>query len=180
MDDPFHKLYDVDVFLAKAREMSDLNPPDLVLFSECIWGAANVCIKTFFLVNFKTLLMNHGDISNFMDVVIDESYSDGLGRLKLSMAFKKAEKCHKNFYELNFIDKDERNKYIESVKDMKICFSEVNEDTMKKIREILWPIGQFYSNGKQFSDLTRELPKESTVAFGKVNITYKYLSKSYT
>ncbi|CCC42187.1 uncharacterized protein CELE_M04C3.5 [Caenorhabditis elegans] len=58
--------------------------------------------------------------------------------------------------------------------------TEVNEDTMRKSREILWPNGKIDSIGKQFSYLTRELPNESTVAFGTINITYKYLSKSYT
>ncbi|CCC42190.1 uncharacterized protein CELE_M04C3.5 [Caenorhabditis elegans] len=144
------------------------------------FGAPRVCIKTFFLRNFETLLMNHGDIRNFMNFVIDESYSDDLGRQKLWKAFENAEKCHKNFYELNYIDKDGRNKYIESVEYMKTFFSEVNEDTMRKSREILWPNGKIDSIGKQFSYLTRELPNESTVAFGTINITYKYLSKSYT
>eukprot|EP00081_Caenorhabditis_elegans_P024853 NP_507786.2 Uncharacterized protein CELE_Y43F8B.13 [Caenorhabditis elegans] len=175
MEEPYHELYDVDVFLAKAKEMSELNPPDVVLFSECIWGAATVCIKTFFLENFGTLINSHRSIEKFMDVVYSVVPPNLSVRQNLMNAFKHAELCHENFYKLLYVDNDWRTKYTNSVLTLQTFFNEVNANgTMENLKK--WYKGGTLPGCEKFAALAWNLSVESTVAYGRINVTYKHVS----
>ncbi|KAE9547080.1 hypothetical protein FO519_009708, partial [Halicephalobus sp. NKZ332] len=64
-----HEQYDFVNFICKAKEYSEKEPPDVVQFSEKVWGAAALCVKQFYLNNFRILIKSHQARSVMVDLI---------------------------------------------------------------------------------------------------------------
>lgn len=57
------------MFINKAKEYSEMNPPDIVQFSEKLWGAAALLVKLFYLKNFGILIKSHAARSAMLKAI---------------------------------------------------------------------------------------------------------------
>ncbi|CAR64659.1 HEPN domain-containing protein [Caenorhabditis elegans] len=111
-------IYDVQLYLEKAENMLVLSPPDVVLFSELIWGAAAMCIRKFCLSNFKINIKSHGATLRLMNIVEENLHRKPSDIRILSKAFNHAKQCHKNFYDLGFLADKFRQSILASMQNM--------------------------------------------------------------
>ena len=71
-------VYDFDVFLTKAKEMSEQDPPDIVIFSNLIWGAAVICLRKFFLTRLQLEVSGQHAQEKLREIVLDTSTDDAI------------------------------------------------------------------------------------------------------
>lgn len=84
-------------------------------------------------------------------------------------------RCHENFYKLLYVDNDWRTKYTNSVLTLQTFFNEVNANgTMENLKK--WYKGGTLPGCEKFAALAWNLSVESTVAYGRINVTYKHVS----
>ncbi|CCG28220.1 BACK domain-containing protein [Caenorhabditis elegans] len=103
-------VYDFDVFLTKAKEMSEQDPPDIVIFSNLIWG-------------------QHAQ-EKLREIVLDTSTDDAIVCESLYSAWTFAKHCRKNA--MRYINKELRNEILLSVADMEAY---MNATDIEKIKE---------------------------------------------
>jgi hypothetical protein len=77
-------LYDSDRLIEKAKEFSELVPPDVVLFSEASWSAFALFLKEFYLENCKLLMTSHSAnraLANAIRKGLDEENSEAFKKI---------------------------------------------------------------------------------------------------
>jgi len=130
-----HEKYDFEKFIDKAKEYSDMLPPDVVQFSEKAWGAASICVVEFYLKHFKNLIKSHSAKRKLLQAICagldrDEAFEVG-------STWKDAERSHSNFYNMDFVAKPERDALLDSIEKMADLIQKANvEDVKTKLDDL--------------------------------------------
>ncbi|CAR64658.1 SPK domain-containing protein [Caenorhabditis elegans] len=110
--------------------MSEQDPPDIVIFSNLIWGAAVVCLRKFFLDRLKLEISGQNAQEILMEIVVDSFTDDTGGHLHRAWTF--ANHCRKSAYTLGYINQLLRNEILQSVANMEAYMNAADSEKIKE------------------------------------------------
>ncbi|CAB07268.2 SNF2 N-terminal domain-containing protein [Caenorhabditis elegans] len=129
-------IYNFSMFLIKAKEMSEQNPPDIVMFCNLIWGAAVICLRKFFLSRFQLEVSKPQIQEKLMKIVLESFTNEPIVCGRLYEAWEHAKRCCKSAYTLGYICQQLRNKILQLVGDMEECINKADIERIRKQLEV--------------------------------------------